>query len=274
MRGSALAVLIVLSLIPAAAGALAGERLQQLYDTAVRESRVKGLAAPVTAGSRPGVGNPLDRVAQAVDGAESSHGQDIAMWRPDSAGPQGPMQVSEAAATDVGGGDRFDVVQNRAIGRAYLAQLYWRYKSWPDAIAAYNWGIGNLDAWVKAGRPPDKFLIGVAAYTQRVLHDSGLCNGPAAPSDQRPRLRTQSPLQKSDGAVDQASQEACASFENWGAVFDGTGLQPSGFPRNRFYFRLERAMEVAMRHLSQPARRARASDDLAAGSWYAASQRP
>ena len=120
---------------------------------------------------------PLDRVATAVDGAESSHGKDIAMWRPDLSGPQGPMQVSEAAATDVGGGDRFDLTQNRAIGRAYLAQLYGRYKNWPDAIAAYNWGLTNVDTWVKAGRPPEKLLPGVAAYTIRVLYDSGLCYG-------------------------------------------------------------------------------------------------
>src|SRR5690242_9448652 len=45
---------------------------------------------------------PLDRVATAVDGAESSHGKDIGTWRPDPLGPQGPMQVSEAAAIDVG----------------------------------------------------------------------------------------------------------------------------------------------------------------------------
>jgi hypothetical protein len=85
------------------------------------------------------------------------------------------MQVSEAAATDVGGGDRFDLTQNRALGRAYLAQLYGRYKNWPDAIAAYNWGPRNIDTWVKAGRPLEKLLVGVAAYTTRVLYDSGLC---------------------------------------------------------------------------------------------------
>jgi hypothetical protein len=119
---------------------------------------------------------PLDRVATAVDGAESSHGRDTGMWRPDPSGPQGPMQVSEAAATDVGGGDRLDVTQNRAIGRAYLAQLYGRYRNWPDAIAAYNWGIGKMDAWVRVGRPPDRFLVGVATYLRRVLHDSGFCN--------------------------------------------------------------------------------------------------
>jgi membrane-bound lytic murein transglycosylase MltF len=49
------------------------------------------------------------------------------MWRPNLAGPQGPMQVSEKAARDVGGGDRFDIAQNRTIGRAYLALLYRRY---------------------------------------------------------------------------------------------------------------------------------------------------
>jgi membrane-bound lytic murein transglycosylase MltF len=46
------------------------------------------------------------------------------MWRPNLTGPQGPMQVSEKAARDVGGGDRSDIAQNRTIGRAYLALLY------------------------------------------------------------------------------------------------------------------------------------------------------
>jgi hypothetical protein len=117
----------------------------------------------------------LDRVAFAVDGAESSHGTDKSMWGPNQSGPQGPMQVSEAAALDVGDGDRFDLSQNRALGREYLAWLYRRYKNWPDAIAAYNWGIGKVDSWVKAGRPAEKLLTGVAAYMMRVLHDSGLC---------------------------------------------------------------------------------------------------
>src|SRR5690242_6371675 len=115
---------------------------------------------------------PLDRVAIAVDGAESSHGKDLAMWRADPSGPQGPMQVSEAAATDVGGGDRFDLEQNRALGRAYLALLHQRYGNWPDAVAAYNWGMGKMDAWIKAGRRPDQLLAEVAVYQSRVLNES------------------------------------------------------------------------------------------------------
>ncbi|MBV9015994.1 MAG: hypothetical protein JO058_10090, partial [Alphaproteobacteria bacterium] len=59
----------------------------------------------------------LDRVAYAVEGAESSHGNNPSMWRLDPAGPQGPMQVGEKAALDVGGGNRFDIEQNRTIGR-------------------------------------------------------------------------------------------------------------------------------------------------------------
>lgn len=116
----------------------------------------------------------LDRIAYGVDGAESSHGGDPGMWRPEPNGPQGPMQVSAAAAADVGGGDRFDETENRALGRAYLAHMFRRYGSWPDAIAAYNWGPGHLDEWIGGGRPADKFPTAVERYRARVLGTSGL----------------------------------------------------------------------------------------------------
>jgi Transglycosylase SLT domain len=116
----------------------------------------------------------LDRVAFAVEGAESNHGTDPQMWSPDTNGPQGPMQVSAAAAADVGGGDRFDERENRALGRAYLAQMYRRYGSWPDAVAAYNWGPGNMDSWISGGRPFDKFPLAVEIYRIRVLVSSPL----------------------------------------------------------------------------------------------------
>ena len=111
----------------------------------------------------------LDRVTLAVDGVESSHGADSKMWRSELDGPQGPMQVSAAAAMDVGNGDRFDPEENRALGRAYLALLYRRYANWVDAVAAYNWGPGHMDAWIDSGRPIDKFPEAVALYRVRVL---------------------------------------------------------------------------------------------------------
>jgi hypothetical protein len=118
----------------------------------------------------------LDRVAFAVDGAESSHGADLRMWRPAPSGPQGPMQVSAAAAADIGGGDRFDMAENRQLGRAYLAHLYRRYGNWPDAIAAYNWGPGNMDFWIGSGRPSGYFPLEVERYRDRVLRDVGLAD--------------------------------------------------------------------------------------------------
>ena len=117
-------------------------------------------------------GGELDRVAFAVDGAESGHGSNPAMWRPEPDGPQGPMQVSAAAALDVGGGDRFDLRENRVIGRAYLARLYQRYGNWPDAVAAYNWGPGNLDQWIADGRPVDRLPLETARYLLKVLRDA------------------------------------------------------------------------------------------------------
>lgn len=124
-------------------------------------------------------GGELDRVAFAVDGAESGHGSNLAMWRPDLEGPQGPMQVSAAAAFDVGGGDRFDIGQNRVLGRAFLAKMYQRYGNWPDAIAAYNWGPGNLDRWIAAGRPTEQLPFETARYMLKVLRDA-LLLGPSS----------------------------------------------------------------------------------------------
>jgi hypothetical protein len=201
-------------------------------------------------------------VAIAVDGAESSHGADARMWRPDPSGPQGPMQVSEAAAADVGGGDRFNLAENRAIGRAYLSQLFWRYRNWPDAIAAYNWGIGKMDAWVKAGRPPDKFLVGVAVYLRRVLHDSGLCDGFAAERNRKPPGMTL--LVKSPAAIGRAQRQ------EWERAIGSTASPPDhlahttcsapassakapGFERrsNPFVKKLDQALQLAVLHAAQ-----------------------
>ena len=114
----------------------------------------------------------LNRVAFAIDGVESGHGSNLAMWKYDLGGPQGPMQISAAAALDVGGGNRFDMRENRMLGRAYVALLYRRYGNWPDAIAAYNWGPGNFDAWVAAGRPMERLPLETARYLSRVLRDA------------------------------------------------------------------------------------------------------
>jgi hypothetical protein len=116
----------------------------------------------------------LDRIAFAIDGVESDHGSDPNMWSREVDGPQGPMQVTAAAAADAGGGNRFDEHQNRMLGRAYLAWLYRHYRNWPDAVAAYNWGPGRMDSWISGGRSPDKLPPMVDRYRVRVLFGSSL----------------------------------------------------------------------------------------------------
>src|SRR5215472_14241781 len=138
-------------------------------------------------------GTALDRVAAAVEGAESSHGANPAMWRPHLAGPQGPMQVSAAAAADVGGGNRFAADENRALGRAYLGLMLTRYGNWADALAAYNWGPANVDRWIAAGRPATSLSAGVKAYIERVRAEFFAASRAPAPPP-RPALPADPPL--------------------------------------------------------------------------------
>jgi transglycosylase-like protein with SLT domain len=242
-----------------AVAAMAGGRTNASETSAVvhrqrensSENRIKDNRVPAV--------TPLDRVATAVDGAESSHGTDIGMWRADPSGPQGPMQVSEAAATDAGGGDRFDLAQNRAIGRAYLAQLYKRYRNWPDAISAYNWSRDNMDAWVRAGRPPQEFLVGVAVYLRRVLHESGFCEssevsriGPKREAGSQPSptsgYRDGEPECIGETVVRSPASlisAACVAPEAWLAG------RTDGAAPDRFFKKLGQALQLAVRRARQ-----------------------
>jgi hypothetical protein len=149
--------------------------------------------AEATVGLDRGGATALDQITFAVEGLESDHGTDPKMWGPNPTGPQGPMQVSAAAAEDAGGGDRFDERQNRAIGRAYLALMYRRYGSWPDAVAAYNWGPGNMDSWIGGGRPYDKLPPAVERYRIRALLGSSSAARGLGISRQQARRATADP---------------------------------------------------------------------------------
>src|SRR5260370_10652290 len=135
----------------------------------------------------------LNRITVAVEVAESSRGADPLMWRLDLGGPQGPMQVSEAAAADVGGGNRWDPGENRALGRAYLAKMYQRFGNWTDAVMAYNWGPGSLGLWIREGRPADKLIPTVGAYRDRVRRNTGLEAAGTARGESAPLVMPQPP---------------------------------------------------------------------------------
>ncbi|MCR4330261.1 MAG: lytic transglycosylase domain-containing protein [Candidatus Roizmanbacteria bacterium] len=58
-------------------------------------------------------------------------------------GAKGLMQFMPATAKDFGI-DPLDPFQSIDAAGKYLAQLFKMFNSWPLAIAAYNWGPGNM----------------------------------------------------------------------------------------------------------------------------------
>ncbi|MDP2798829.1 MAG: lytic transglycosylase domain-containing protein, partial [Deltaproteobacteria bacterium] len=62
------------------------------------------------------------------------------------AGARGLMQLMPATAAELGVTHPFDPVQNVMAGTRYLRQLMDRYQGDVKlALAAYNWGMGNLE---------------------------------------------------------------------------------------------------------------------------------
>lgn len=94
----------------------------------------------------------IDRVAQQVElpswlihsvvSAESSYQPDAVS----PAGAEGLMQLMPETAKEMGVNDSFDPQQNLIGGSRYLKRLLNKYDGDLDhALAAYNWGQGNVD---------------------------------------------------------------------------------------------------------------------------------
>lgn len=46
----------------------------------------------------------------------------------------------------------FDAAQNKKLGTRYINELFHKYRSIDLAVAAYNWGMGNLDKYLETGK--------------------------------------------------------------------------------------------------------------------------
>ncbi len=82
-----------------------------------------------------------------------------------SAGAQGVFQLMPGTAAGLGV-DPTDVNQNIQGGIAYLKQLYSKYGDWSTALAAYNFGPGNVDAgksWPAETVNYVKAILGIGA---------------------------------------------------------------------------------------------------------------
>lgn len=128
-------------------------------------------------------------VALAVARTESG----VCQWRPDgstvisSAGAIGVMQLEPATAAALGV-DAYDVNQNIRGGVTYLKQLFQKYGSWDQALAAYNWGPGKVDTAAATGSswPGEvlnyvKGILGIGAAYNAGLTKIQKQNGSSAP---------------------------------------------------------------------------------------------
>ena len=111
--------------------------------------------------------------------AQESAGRKDAKSR---AGALGLMQLMPATAKDLRVNPRCPR-QNVKGGVAYLKRLLHKYGDVRLALAAYNWGPGNVDAWLKTGlgskgqpmpRETQEYAPGVLARIQRVNLLAGL----------------------------------------------------------------------------------------------------
>lgn len=132
---------------------------------------------------------PAD-VAKLADAVAATHGVDPALVRgviwvesrgkanaKSPKGALGLMQLMPLTAAGLGVQDALNPHANVDGGTRYLAQLLRKYGGDQEiALAAYNWGPGNVDAMRAGATIPDRALLprGVADYAKKVLDRAAL----------------------------------------------------------------------------------------------------
>lgn len=72
--------------------------------------------------------------------------------------------------------------ERQRVGEDYITALIGRYGNLPHALAAYNWGLGNVDDWKKAGGDTSKLPAETRDYVAKITSRVGLAGtGDATP---------------------------------------------------------------------------------------------
>jgi soluble lytic murein transglycosylase-like protein len=113
--------------------------------------------------------DPLSSIAAAVAHFESGGRQVDSQGNviTSSAGAVGIMQLMPSTAAGLGV-DPYNADDNQRGGTLYLQQLYARFGNWHDALAAYNWGPGNVNKALSSGssfpQSVENYVSNIAGY--------------------------------------------------------------------------------------------------------------
>lgn len=116
-------------------------------------------------------GLPVDMLARLL-WQECRYREDIISGRVvSSAGAMGIGQFMPATAREMGV-DPLNVPQAIDAAGAYLAKLYRKFGNWSEALAAYNWGQGNVQRKGLGAAPRE-----TRNYYSQILADVNAANG-------------------------------------------------------------------------------------------------
>lgn len=113
-------------------------------------------------------------------------------------GAYGLMQLMPATAREwekklglPSGSTDTNPAANEQVGRAYMDHLIQRYGgNTADALAAYNWGMGNVDRWIKNGRNMAALPKETRDYLTKILPQNAAAS-PAQLADSAQQLTDQ-----------------------------------------------------------------------------------
>jgi len=158
------------------------------YNRSFAEGGLTTLPLPDTMFDEPNNGGYAEGgiVAFAGGGGMSNLYKDVEYWESggdqnatSKAGARGVMQLMPGTMKDPGFGvpsiaslkakGLSDEDANRLSGQKYLDAMYRRYGDQPTALAAYNWGPGNVDKWLEKGGDPKKLPAETKKYISNIM---------------------------------------------------------------------------------------------------------
>lgn len=187
--------------------------------------------APQAQQQAPAVGGNIDRedLHERMRKAESNNDPNAVSPK----GARGLMQLMPGTARELEaalgmppGSTDSNPEANEKAGRVYMDQLLQKYRGDQSlALAAYNWGPGNVDRWIADGADPAKVPQETQSYVKGIL--SGRDQTPniaqtAAANAGSPSLRTPT---KFEEALDAARAKNVAEAEGATAAAQAAGLK-------------------------------------------------